>query len=198
MNRTGRCCVLLVIVIFLLLPTFLTAQMLVITTTSVPNATQNASYSSTLRALGGTPPYTWNIYAGMPGHLPAGLTLSSDGVISGTPTATGSNTFTAQATDSHSPVRTARKQFTIVVESPVAITTTSLVPGTQNVAYSASLSASGGVTPYTWSVTAGNLPVGLSLSSGGMISGTPSSNGTSGFIVQVDRKSTRLNSSHRR
>jgi hypothetical protein len=73
------------------------ANPVVIDTTSLPDATQGVAYSVQLLAHGGTPPYTWSIFAG---SLPAGLTLSSSGLISGTPTgAPGTDDFTVQAVD---------------------------------------------------------------------------------------------------
>jgi len=76
--------------------------------------------------------------------------------------------------------------ITINPVSAPAITTASLPNGQQNVAYSATLAASGGVSPYSWSVVSGILPAGLTLgASTGAISGTPSSSGTSNFTVQV-------------
>jgi hypothetical protein len=69
--------------------------------------------------------------------------------------------------------------------TPLAITTTTLPDTTQGVAYSATLTATGGLSPYTWSVTSGSLPAGLSLSSSGTISGTASTYGTSTFTVQA-------------
>src|SRR5262249_31369210 len=81
---------------------------------------------------------------------------------------------------------TATSLQTAVVAGPLSITTGSLPNGAQNVAYSATLAASGGTTPYTWSVTAGSLPAGLTLaSSTGVMSGTPTGTGTSTFTVQV-------------
>lgn len=69
---------------------------------------------------------------------------------------------------------------------PVAIATTTLPAGTQGSAYSATLTASGGTTPYTWSITSGSLPAGLTLAaSSGWISGTPATNGNSTLAVQV-------------
>jgi Tfp pilus assembly protein PilX len=69
---------------------------------------------------------------------------------------------------------------------PLTITTTSLPDGTQNSAYSTTLAASGGQTPYSWSLSAGTLPAGLALAtSTGVISGTPSGTGTSSFTVRV-------------
>ena len=63
--------------------------------------------------------------------------------------------------------------------TPLSITTTSLSQGQTGVAYSATLSATGGTSPYSWSIKSGNLPAGLSLSSAGAISGTPSAAGAS-------------------
>jgi hypothetical protein len=69
----------------------------VITTSALPGGSQGAAYSTTLAASGGTPPYAWSVTAG---SLPAGLTLaSSSGVISGSPTAGGTSTFTVQVVD---------------------------------------------------------------------------------------------------
>jgi len=69
-----------------------------ITTSSLPPATVGAAYTATLTASGGTPPYTWTLASG---SLPAGLTLPADGTGSwGTPTGSGSSTFTIEVTDS--------------------------------------------------------------------------------------------------
>ena len=67
----------------------------------------------------------------------------------------------------------------------LAITTASLPAGTVNAAYSQTLAATGGTTPYSWSVSAGTLPAGLSLSAAGVLGGTPTTAGTSNFTVQV-------------
>ncbi len=67
-----------------------------------------------------------------------------------------------------------------------SVTTASLPGGVQNAGYSASLAATGGTQPYTWSVITGSLPTGLTLASGtGLISGTPTVPGTANFTVQV-------------
>jgi Putative Ig domain len=162
-----------------------------ITTTSIPSGQVGTAYSTTLAASGGTTPYGWSISSGA---LPGGLTLSTSGTIAGTPTVSGSFTFTAKVTDSTTPTaQTATKSFTLTVAAavtPVSITTTSLPNGQQNTAYSGSLAATGGTTPYTWSVSSGALPIGLSLSSSGVISGTPTGNGTSTFTVKVTDSTT--------
>src|SRR4029453_240328 len=69
---------------------------------------------------------------------------------------------------------------------PLAITTSTLPGGTVGVAYSQSLAATGGATPYTWSIVAGSLPAGLALNAAtGLISGTPTTPGTALFTAQV-------------
>jgi hypothetical protein len=74
----------------------------------------------------------------------------------------------------------------LTVNAPaLQITTSSLSGGVVQVAYSATLAASGGTTPYTWSLFSGSLPGGLSLASSGSITGTPTAAGLFTFIVQV-------------
>ncbi|MEE9694753.1 putative Ig domain-containing protein [Aeromonas hydrophila] len=239
------------------------APTLAITPTTLPDGTQGTAYSQTVTATGGSTPYTYAITAG---SLPAGLSLNtSSGVISGTPSASGTGNFTVTATDANSatgsqayslvinglpPVANAVSAtvaansstnpitlnitggaassvavasaashgtatasgtsitytptagyagsdnftytatnasgtsspatVTITVSTPtLAITPTTLPDGTQGMAYSQTLTASGGSAPYTYAITAGSLPAGLSLNtSSGVISGTPSVSGT--------------------
>ena len=154
-----------------------------VTTSSLPSGTVGSSYIATLTASGGVTPYAWSISAGA---LPAGLSLSSSsGAISGTPTTAGTNSFTVQVKDANNQTGTA--SLSIAVNSPaLAVTTSSLPAGTVGSAYSATLAASGGTAPYTWSITTGSLPAGLTLApASGLISGTPTTAGTSGFTVQV-------------
>ena len=78
-----------------------------------------------------------------------------------------------------------------VQATPLAIATTSLFNGVVNVAYTAALSASGGTTPYTWSIVGGSLPPGLTLNtSSGAITGTPTAAGTFNFTAQVSDASS--------
>ena len=153
-----------------------------VTTSSLPGGTVGTAYSATLLATSGTPPYSWSIVSG---SLPAGLSLSSGGTISGTPTSAGTSSFTVQVTDSNSRTGSAALSITIQAGAALTITTASLPGGTVGTAYDATLAASGGAPPYTWSISAGSLPAGLTLSSGGAISGTPTAAGTSNFTVQV-------------
>jgi hypothetical protein len=158
-----------------------------ITTSGLPEANDGTSYSATLMATGGSSPYTWSVASG---SLPRGLSLSPSGTISGTPTVGGTSNFTVQVTDSSSPIEGATKALSITVG--LRITNSSSLPNAvAEDNYSVSLSASGGVLPYTWTVTAGSPPPGLNLDpSTGVISGIPTSIGTYLFDVEVTDSST--------
>ena len=164
-----------------------------ITTSSLTNGTVGTAYSQMLTATGGTTPYTWTIASGT---LPAGLTLSSNGVISGTPaTAGGPTAITFKVTDANS--LTATQSLSITIITPPSITTNSLPAWTVGVVYSQTLGATGGTAPYTWAITASALPAGLSLSSRGVISGTPTTAGgpTSVTLQVTDSTSKTANKS---
>jgi hypothetical protein len=161
------------------------AGTLTISTSSLPAGTQNTSYpTQTLQATGGTQPYSWSKASG---NLPTGLSLSSTGIISGTPTASGTFSFTVQVTDATLATATKPLSITINPYTPGAltITTTSLPSGTEGGTYSRTVEATGGTTPYTWSIYSGSLPPGLSIGSTGTISGTATTAGTYDFTVRV-------------
>ena len=156
---------------------------LAITTTSLPAGTIGTAYTASVAASGGTTPYTFSATA-----LPAGLSISSAGAISGTPTTAGTAAVTFTVTDSTKPsalTATAALNLTIAASqsSGLAITTNSLPAGTTGTAYSTSITASGGKTPYTFSAT--GLPAGLSISASGAISGTPTTAGTAAVTFTV-------------
>ena len=144
---------------------------LAILTNSLPDGSINQPYAFSLSPTGGTTPYTWGLKAGTP-SLPSGLTLSTNGVINGTPTVTNAATHTFTLTDATS--LTVEKGLQLSIRSiPLSITTTSLPQGTANQTYSARLAATGGTGAYTWRTTAA-LPTGLTLNpSTGEISGIP-------------------------
>ncbi|MHB8680279.1 MAG: putative Ig domain-containing protein, partial [Rudaea sp.] len=158
---------------------------------TLPAATVAAAYSQTISASGGTAPYTFAVTSG---SLPAGLTLSSAGVLSGTPTAGGTFNFTVTATDSSTGTGPYKGSlaYTLTVNAPtITLSPTSLPNGTNNVAYaSQTITASGGTSPYTYAVTSGALPPGLTLSSAGVLSGTPTAGGTFNFTVTATDSST--------
>ncbi|ADG07760.1 S-layer homology domain-containing protein [Kyrpidia tusciae] len=161
------------------------ASTLSVTTASLAAATVGSDYSANLQASGGTAPYSWSLVGG---SLPDGLTLTTDGTISGTPTTAGTSTFTVQVTDSSGTPQSATADLSITVNpssQALSINTESLPDATVGSDYSVSLDASGGTSPYTWSVVDGSLPDGLTLSNDGTISGTPTTAGTSTFTVQV-------------
>lgn len=155
---------------------------LVITTTSLPNGILGVAYNQTLAASGGSGTYTWTIISGSP---PTGTSLgSSNGTLSGTPTSSGTFQFTVQVTDTAS--NTATQAYTVTVASAPVITTPPELPvGSVGTPYSETLSATGGTPPYKWTVASGTLPAGLSLSTGGVINGTPTAAGNSGFMIAV-------------
>jgi predicted outer membrane repeat protein len=122
------------------------------------------------------------------GTLPTGVTFVDNGdgtaTISGTPTVSGTFPITITATNGTAPDDT--HAFTLTVSPAVSIVTTALPNGRVGVTYSASLAATDGAPPYTWSISAGGLPAGLTLSADGTISGTPTGPvGTSTFTVMV-------------
>lgn len=152
-----------------------------ILTTTLPDWTTGRSYSQTIATTGGTAPLT---FSQLSGTLPAGLSLSSAGVISGTPSAVGQSTFTVQVMDSVGSIDT--QEYTVTINDTVSITTTSLPDWTLGEAYNETVETTGGTAPLTFSLTTGTLPDGLLLnSSTGAITGTPTTAGTSSFTVQV-------------
>lgn len=155
-------------------------------------ATVGVAYSQTFTGSGGTAPYTFAIAAGV---LPAGLSLNAaTGALTGTPTAAGSFNFTLRATDANSFSGTGT--YTLVVAPPtITIAPTTLPSGTVAAAYNQVITASGGISPYTYGVTAGALPAGLTLSTG-IISGTPTAGGTFNFTVTATGSSTGIGAPH--
>ncbi|HUB91962.1 MAG TPA: Ig-like domain-containing protein [Dyella sp.] len=162
----------------------ISAPTLALSPTSLPNAVAESSYSQTLAASGGTAPYT---YAMASGALPPGLSLNaSTGLLSGTTLTAGTFNFTVRASDSSTgpaaPFSTTQS-YTLTVSAPsITITPASLPSGQQGTAYSQQLSAGGGNGAYAFSLS-GNLPAGLTLSPAGLLSGTPTTNGSFSFTV---------------
>ncbi|MBL4779800.1 putative Ig domain-containing protein [Ralstonia sp.] len=159
---------------------------------SPAGGTVGAAYSQSLAsASGGTAPYTYTIASGA---LPPGLTLTSNGMLSGTPTADGSFNFAVTATDSSTgtgPFSATSGALSLVIGTPtITVSPVSLTNATVAAAYSQTITASGGTGPYTYAITSGALPAGLTLSSGGVLSGTPTAGGTFNFTVTTTDSST--------
>jgi hypothetical protein len=154
------------------------SQILTVTTTSLPGGTAGVAYSATVTASGGTTPYTYNAT-----NLPSGLSISSTGIITGTPaqSAIGTSSATVKVTDSTLPSsQSASSSMSITIgPAALAVTTSSLPSGAAGTPYpSATLQASGGVPPYTWSLGSGGLPSGISLSAAGTLAGTTAAAGS--------------------
>jgi Putative Ig domain/Protein of unknown function (DUF1565) len=158
-----------------------TSAKLSITTTALSPGEAHASYHANLSATGGLRPYTWTISSG---DLPAGLTLLPSGTIAGTPTTAGTDLFTVHVKDTSG--HSVSKPLSLTIAAPdLAVTTVSLPSGQAGSAYSSRLLAGGGTTPYTWSLSSGSLPPGLSLAPSGTISGTASTVGSYPLTAQV-------------
>lgn len=154
-----------------------------ITSASVPPSGRvNMTYTFTLGISGGISPFTW-IAAG---SVPPGLTFDNTGKLSGTPTQSGSFTFFATVTDS-SPSRQSQSiTLSVTVADQILVAPATLSSTSPGVTYAATLSASGGAPPYTWSIVSGSLPPGLTLNAtSGAITGVSSMAGSFTFAVGV-------------
>ncbi|MGD1089558.1 MAG: putative Ig domain-containing protein [Verrucomicrobiota bacterium] len=158
-----------------------------ITTTSpLPTGEVNVVYNQFLQASSCNGNFNWSQTSGT---LP-GLSLLSNGDLTGTPTNSGVFSFTAQVMDGNG-LHTNR-QFSVSISNALQVITTSLPNGTNGVNYSQQLQAAGGVpfngpSPYSWSLSSGSpgLPAGLTLDTNGVLSGMPATNGTFGFTAEV-------------
>lgn len=151
----------------------------------LPAGTQGVPYSYTLLANGGQTPYTWSITSGT---LDSGVTLNPvTGVISGTPANAETDIVTFKVTDARGlPSSKIFNLLFVASGSPLDISTTSPLPaGTQNQPYNFTMTATGGIAPYTWAITVGSLAAGLNFSSAGVFSGTTASIETDNITIRV-------------
>ncbi len=161
----------------------------------LPLALEGEPYQTTLKAVGGTAPWFWGLSSGA---LPPGLSLASDGTISGTPTGDGTFEFTAKVFDNGDPTLTASKalklpvsiapleilgdqQIDLFVTKVIVLPLILVVDGIP-VPYNAKLQAKGGKKPYAWAeepipglvktfIPKSGLPTGLTLAANGTLSG---------------------------
>lgn len=162
------------------------APSITVSPATLPGAQVGAAYTAAVGASGGIGPYTFAI---PPGGAPPGLSMAADGTLSGTPSAGGSFNFMVIATDAHG--QTGNRAYIFSVAAPtIAVAPASLPGGGVAQAYSQALTASGGTAGYSFAVTAGALPAGLSLSGGGAIAGTPTAGGVFNFTVTATDSST--------
>jgi hypothetical protein len=157
-----------------------------VTTSSLPGGVVGTAYTTALTAANGTTPYTWAETSG--GAMPGGLTFTPGaGTIAGTPTTVGTfGPYVFTVTDAKSATAVSGNlTISITAAPPLAVTTTSLPGGTVGTAYTTTLAAANGTTPYTWAETSGGaMPGGLIFTPGtGTIAGTPTTTGTFGPYV---------------
>ena len=151
-----------------------------ITNSVLPTGILGVAYNLQLGATGGSGSFFgWGL---LTGSLPPGLNVNLSGVISGAPTQTGTFSFTIYTVNNEG--SQPQKSLSIIIGSPQI--TSSLTNGITGIAYSSQLQVVGGTPPYTWTIANGSqpLPSALSLSTSGLISGTPATNGTFSFIVR--------------
>jgi hypothetical protein len=179
------------------LPTSLTfASQTVGTTSSAQFVTFSNTGSGTLTF--GTEPITGDFSFAGQGTCSTSLAAGASCTMSikFTPTATGTRTGTLAVNDN---TPTSPQVVALIgtgtTPGPLAIATASVPAGTVGQAYSTQLNATGGTTPYTWSVGSGSLAAGLSLSGAGVISGTPTTAGSSTFTATVNDATSQTASS---
>lgn len=157
---------------------------------SLPAAQVGVAYNQSISASSGTAPYSFTVTTG---SLPAGLTLAANGQLSGMPTAGGSFDFTVTATDSSTGTGpfSQTMDYTLAVNAAsITVNPASLPAARAGISYNQMISASGGTSPYTFAVTAGSLPAGLTLAANGQLSGIPTQDGPFSFTVTATDSST--------
>ncbi|MCI0613957.1 Ig domain-containing protein, partial [bacterium] len=152
--------------------------------TTLPDGQVGVDYNQAITVLGGNAPFTFSISAG---SLPAGLTLdSATGVISGIPTAIELATFTLTVTDAKDCVFNQPYTINITGNCDLSVTPTTLPDGVVGIDYNQTITASGGIEPYTFATSAGALPSGLTLDSAtGVINGIPTTVELATFTLTV-------------
>jgi uncharacterized protein (TIGR03437 family) len=157
------------------------AQPLTINSTTLPHGVFGSSYSQPIQVSGGTPPYSFSLFLSSLASTGLGLDPST-GVVSGSPVSAGQFSFRVHVTD-HAGAQ-AFQSFTLNIDSNIS---TSVPPAPEVLVggqVSLTLSAAGGLNPYTWSPV-GQLPAGLNLTGAGLLSGAPSQAGSFVIPVQV-------------
>ncbi|WP_146038102.1 PKD domain-containing protein [Tabrizicola aquatica] len=146
---------------------------------ALPTLQAGTPFSQTLTSTGGTGSYTYAVAAGT---VPAGTSLSQGGVLSGTPTERGAYSFAVRSTDANG--ISVDKGYTGSVQNPTLALLAGSGTASRGQPFSQQLAVIGGVAPYEFQIETGALPAGITLSSGGLLSGTTSDPGSS-FPVTI-------------
>lgn len=166
---------------FILLVTGDTPQPLSIATTSLPATTVGETYTAILQATGGQGDYMWTLVD----DGETGLDMIDDGILKGTAPEEGDYAVTVSVMDN---TRTVTSILSLAVgpdPSPLTITTTSVPGAIEDIRYAAVLNASGGTENYTWTLVSSG-GSGLTLTTAGVLSGTPTTPGTFGISFRVN------------
>jgi hypothetical protein len=145
----------------------------------LPSGTTGQPYSQRISASGGTPPYSWSIL----GSLPSGLSLSGEGLLSGSPGSAGPVSFRFLVTDAAGNAAAASCNM-VVLRSSFSLTSCPLPNGAVGIDYQQLLNVDGGTPPYLFSVVSG-LPAGMNLNSSGLLNGRPREAGKSTVMLRV-------------
>ena len=152
-----------------------------ITSLGLPDATVGIPYGAQFTAAEGTPPYSWSVSG-----LPAGLSYDSkSGIVRGIPEIAGYYVLCVSVSDASDQSATATSFISVMEAAPLRMVTTSLTPGVVGTAYATGFTATGGFSPYTFTLSSGVLPAGLTLTSAGVLAGTPTAFGQFRFSVKV-------------
>jgi len=162
-----------------------TCPSIVLSPPTLPDGTAGTPYNQLLMGIGGTAPYAFTLVTG---ELPNGITLSAEGMLSGTPTTFGTSNFTIKVTDANSCMK--EQLFSLKICSSITINPSTLPSGFVGTPYNQTLSATGGTPPYTFTnpvgwFCLGCLPPGLTVSSSGVLTGTPVMQGVYNPLIDV-------------
>jgi hypothetical protein len=160
----------------------ITCQTITVTNPAVNGGVAGSPFSQTFTQSGGIGTTTFSLASGT---LPAGLTLSAGGVLSGTPTQTGSFAITVKATDSNGCTGTGATYTLTITCQTITVTNPAVNNGVAGAPFSQTFTQSGGIGTTTFSLASGSLPAGLTLAASGVLSGTPTQTGTFAITVRA-------------
>ncbi|MGH9143183.1 MAG: putative Ig domain-containing protein, partial [Vicinamibacterales bacterium] len=152
-----------------------------VTNPAVNSGVAGSPFSQTFTQSGGVGTTTFSLAGGT---LPAGLTLASNGVLSGTPTQTGTFPITVKATDANGCTGTGPTYTLTIACQTITVTNPAVSTGVAGTPFSQTFTQSGGIGATTFSLATGTLPAGLTLAANGTLSGTPTQTGT--FPIRVN------------